>query len=149
MLFYHFYSLLQHNDIGHSLALHNLSQFLRHKPNTLMLGPPILLIQKLIKSYDIRPTSTIILLYYPQETLSQPSIQLPDLHIEVEVDQTDIFYAFEGEGWVLVIEEEFCIGFNYVDGDVLPDLHVYFLYVDVLKGVIDEVEVVLYLSLVL
>ena len=98
MLFYHFYSLLQHNDISHPFPLHNLSQFLRHKPNTLMLGPPILLIQKLIKSYDIRPTSAIILLYYPQETLSQPSIQLPNLHIEVEVDQTDIFYAFEGEG---------------------------------------------------
>ena len=98
MLFNHFYSLLQHNDIGHSLPLHNLSQFLRYKANTLMLGPPILLIQKLIKSYDIGPTPAIILLYYPQETLSQPSIQLPNLHIEVEVDQTDIFYALKGEG---------------------------------------------------
>ena len=36
-----------------------------------------------------------------------------------------------------------------MDGDVLPDLHVDFLYVDVLEGVIDKVEVVLYLSLVL
>ncbi len=74
------------------------------------------------------------------DALGEPGGEFPYLHVVVEEDETDVAETLEGGGCV-GSGEEFGVGLDDVEGDVLPDLHVDLLDVEVLQGVVYQVEV--------
>lgn len=124
-----------------SLALQQIGKLLRHKTNGLLMILPILRIQKLIKRQHPRPAPRIVLLHNTGDPLSQPPVELADLHVVGEVDVADVVDALEGVAGGLVVCDQVGVGLGDVEADVLPDLHVDLLDVEVLQAVVDQVEI--------
>lgn len=78
--------------------------------------------------------------------LEEPTVELSYFHVVVELDKADVADALEGQGAETGIGGEEGVGPGDVEGYVLPDFHVDFLYVEVFEGVVYQVEVGLYVG---
>ena len=99
----------------------------------------VLTIQKLVELLQSLFTSRLIFFHYCCYRFAKPGRQLPYLHIVVELNQTDIGNSIESQATESWVSGQKSIGMGDVERYVLPNLHINFLYIQVLEGVVYQV----------
>ena len=86
-------------------------------------------IEEFVESVDMDSAFIVFVVDYLGDAVGEPGGQFSDLHVVVEVDIADVSDTLERQLTVLGISNHRRKGLHHVLGDVLPNLHVYFLNV--------------------
>ena len=99
----------------------------------------VLTIQKLIELLQSLFTSRFIFFHYRRYWFAKPGCQLPYFHVVVELNKTNIGNSIESQVTESWVSGQKSIRVCDVERNVLPNLHIDFLYIQVLKGVVYQV----------
>ena len=99
----------------------------------------ILTIQKLVELLQSLFTSRFIFFHYCSYRFAKPSRQLSYFHVVVELNKTNIGNSIESQATESWVSGQKSIRVCDVERNVLPNLHIDFLYIQVLKGVVYQV----------
>ena len=126
------------------LRLQLLTQLLGHKSCRFVLVFSPLPIQKLVELLESLLACHIILGHDLTNRFEQPTIQLPDFHVIIELNQTYIGNSLKSQRTETRVRCQQCVRSSNVKRYILPYLHVDLLYVQMLQGMIYQIKVGFY-----